>query len=84
MADKPSPPSSSSLSPSLEHLRELEEGRKLLKRKMGLLLQEERATKRARMKLLARARHLSEADLVLLLSEKQKVHQHEESCQTDE
>jgi hypothetical protein len=30
MADKPSPPSSSSLSPSLEHLRELEQARKLL------------------------------------------------------
>ena len=71
MADKRTSPLVSS-SPSLGQLHDLEAARKELKRKMVALLAEEKAAKRARAKLLARARCLSEGDLVLLLSEKRK------------
>lgn len=66
MADKRTSPLVSS-SPSLGQLHDLEAARKELKRKMVALLAEEKAAKRARAKLLARARCLSEGDLAALL-----------------
>jgi len=82
MADKRTSPLVSS-SPSLGQLHDLEAARKELKRKMVALLAEEKAAKRARAKLLARARCLSEGDLVLLLSEKRQPRQ-QASTQTEE